>query len=703
MEKKKNVDEYDHNEYYDWELVPKVYQDDMKTGVTFRGDSQEYLNAHEKLKEMLDKKGIIYYINGTQLKILDNPKNKPIKVGIKPQKGTSGKANIKIYNINNKGYATIVISKVSDGTLQDVKTLSFKIVKYMIDGMIDNEISNTDLENYKMHTNGDHELDEVPECKKCGKTFKTKSGLAIHIPKHVKESEFKCSKCDYETISDIDLRNHFQSSHEPNRKNKQQPLDRNSTSVVKCNNCNLELSNENELKRHKRDKHDAVSKSTSPKPKKRKQISKFIQEEMEVDEQDQTSEMEIDVENIILMERSNLQDEKVKKIQEKRDEEERLYKERKKQEKLVAEEKEREVVKLVKINSKKLKNKTKNLKKKGETNHSLKPYLRNIPDNIKHLLDDDQVLYPVKGDGSCGPRCLAAFLYQDQTLGPHLARNINLHFVENWSHWRNIFELPFVREVGNGKSVKCDNEEELLEYLLNDKDGAYMWRGHEDFSVVASAYQFNIKIITISGENDKKPRVNIIEPNPDIAGVVPSGTVPDMVILHEENSHYNLIIPKSHTLALEGGLDYQRENKEIFTSINVQENMIKESYLEGKIRYLEMKCKSLEVKLENVKQESGCKRCEDQTLERNEQGDHKETKHENQEFSCGKCTYVFKTKRKLDNHVKSTHESMQNFACQKCKQEYQTKDALNAHKESHNEVEQYLCEKCKKSFHSKDV
>ena len=699
MEDKKNVEEYDHNEYYDWELVPKVYQDDMKTGVTFRGDSQEYLDARSKLKEMLDKKGMIYYINGNQLKILDNPKNKPIKVDIKPQKGPSGKANIKIYNVNNKGYATIVISKVSDGTLQDVKTLSFKIIKYMIDGMIDNEISKTDLENFKIHPNGDHgntnDLDERP-CEKCGKTFKTKNGLAIHIQKHVKESEVKCSKCDYQPISDIDLRNHFQSSHEPSRKIKQQPLNRNGSSVVKCNSCDFELSNEYELKRHKRDKHDDFSKSTSPKPKKRKQISRFIEEEMEVDAHVQTLEMEIDHEKSILIERSNQQDEKVKRIQEKRDEEERLYKEKKQQEKLEAEKKEREAIELVKMNSKKLKNKTKNVKKKKEATLILKPYLRDIPDNIKHLLDNDHVLYPVKGDGSCGPRCLAAFLYQDQTLGPHLARNINLHFVQNWSHWKNFFELPFIREVGNGKSVKCDNEEELFEYLLNAKDGAYMWRGHEDFSVVAIAYQFNIKIITISGVNDMSPRVNIIEPNPDVIGVVPSGTVPEMIILHEENSHYNLIIPKNHILALEGGLDYQRENKEIITPKNVQENVIKESYMEEKIRYLEMKCKSLEVKLEN-----GCKRCENQVLKINEQEDHNGIKHGSLEFSCEKCDSMFKTKGELDNHLKSVHKDMKNFACKKCTEKYQTRDALIAHEKIHNVVEHYQCEKCYSMFKTK--
>ena len=77
--------------------------------------------------------------------------------------------------------------------------------------------------------------------------------------------------------------------------------------------------------------------------------------------------------------------------------------------------------------------------------------------------------------------------------------------------------------------------------------------GHEDFAVICSAYQFEAKIITISGENDANPRVSRIEPNPELS------RVSEMVLLHEENSHYNLIIPRDSKLALEGGLDFQRD------------------------------------------------------------------------------------------------------------------------------------------------
>ena len=87
-----------------------------------------------------------------------------------------------------------------------------------------------------------------------------------------------------------------------------------------------------------------------------------------------------------------------------------------------------------------------------------------------------------------------------------------------------------------------------------------MWRGHEDFTAVCNAYQFRIKIITVRGADDQNPIISIIEPNPDFlqCSEVPVGKVPDMVIFHEDESHYSLIIPDDSRLAVEGGLDYQR-------------------------------------------------------------------------------------------------------------------------------------------------
>ena len=101
-----------------------------------------------------------------------------------------------------------------------------------------------------------------------------------------------------------------------------------------------------------------------------------------------------------------------------------------------------------------------------------------------------------------------------------------------------------------------------------------MWRGHEDFSVISTAYQVNIKIITIDGESE--PTVNVIEPNPALASCskLPAGKIPDMTILHEKDSHYNLVVHERSRLALEGGLDFQRiEEKKKVEQIRYRVNL----------------------------------------------------------------------------------------------------------------------------------
>ena len=67
----------DVNDYYDWEMIPTTYADDKKTGVSFKGDSNEYIKAHEMLMKMMDRKGTKYLVNGREFRILDNARNKP--------------------------------------------------------------------------------------------------------------------------------------------------------------------------------------------------------------------------------------------------------------------------------------------------------------------------------------------------------------------------------------------------------------------------------------------------------------------------------------------------------------------------------------------------------------------------------------------------------------------------------------------------
>jgi hypothetical protein len=194
----KNPEEEELNEFYAWELTPKRNSEETKNCVTFKGDVEDYIRAHGVILKHLDKKGAKYFINEREIRILDNVKNNPIKIEIKPLKGETGNVNIKLYNVKAKGGATIVISKVSDGNLLHVKSLAFKVIQYLIDGIIDGEIADKDFESFKHETEVTKNKDELSyeklRCSICDRVFKTKHGLNIHRSKlHDIEKNTKCS------------------------------------------------------------------------------------------------------------------------------------------------------------------------------------------------------------------------------------------------------------------------------------------------------------------------------------------------------------------------------------------------------------------------------------------------------------------------------------------------------------------------------
>ena len=68
-------------------------------------------------------------------------------------------------------------------------------------------------------------------------------------------------------------------------------------------------------------------------------------------------------------------------------------------------------------------------------------------------------------------------------------------------------------------------------------------------------YQIKIKIITTKGQNDSNPTVNWIHPDPTLKELAELNIdMKDMVLLHEEDQHFNLIIPGNSDLAKLGSL-----------------------------------------------------------------------------------------------------------------------------------------------------
>ena len=126
------------------------------------------------------------------------------------------------------------------------------------------------------------------------------------------------------------------------------------------------------------------------------------------------------------------------------------------------------------------------------------------------------------------------------------------------NHWYQRYQYisqcspghPFERKLGTGK-VKYEDPEELIDYLKTSSEAAYMWSDCEDLSIIADMYQINIKVITTKGPDDKNPTVAWIYPDSELKkfAELQNFKMNDMVMLHENESHFNLIISKNCDLA----------------------------------------------------------------------------------------------------------------------------------------------------------
>ena len=117
---------------------------------------------------------------------------------------------------------------------------------------------------------------------------------------------------------------------------------------------------------------------------------------------------------------------------------------------------------------------------------------------------------------------------------------------------------PFKRKV-KGKEEEFTDPEELIKYLKTSDDAMYMWSDSEDLKILADMYQIRIKIITTKGTHDENPTVNWIDPDESLANdaEIKNVDIRDMVLLHEHDTHFNLVVSKTSNLAMMGSLSYR--------------------------------------------------------------------------------------------------------------------------------------------------
>ena len=110
------------------------------------------------------------------------------------------------------------------------------------------------------------------------------------------------------------------------------------------------------------------------------------------------------------------------------------------------------------------------VKTKNNLAHKKKsPELKELPDRLRDVLGDSMVVYKIKPDGVCAPRCAALWLSMDQSLGYVLGGVINDNFRKDWHFWKGFFSFPFKAIIGSGKEEIFDTEEDLFAFFNRNR------------------------------------------------------------------------------------------------------------------------------------------------------------------------------------------------------------------------------------------
>ena len=468
-----------------------------------------------------------------------------------------------------------------------------------------------------------------------------------------------------------------------------------SYSKKKCTKCEYIFNDIQSMKRHMRDEHNTKSESTSPPHKKlKKKENEAPVDSMEIEDRglsdlsESFEEMDIDQPDIELRRRSELIDIKIKKKDQKNiEEEENILNERKEAQRREKEEEEEK-----RLNKKKRKqslkdsrksnnkrNKKHNIDEKNVNNVEKVPNIKEIPTNCKKFVNDGDVMYVVPGNGACAPNSAAALLFGDELFGPKLRGRMNQHMAKHFhTRYKNITQCspghPFIRQLAGGE-VSFTDPEKLIDFLTKSTDAELMWCDSEDLSIIADMYQIKIKVITSRGEKDENPTVSWIYPDETMVefAELKEADLGEMVLFHENDCHFNLIISKDSDLATMGSLSHRFKigPKEQDNDNGKMNNEKRENEKdEDKIKALERELKKS--KENHIKAQNEYIRCEKELRNKTEEvellkieiKDLKEQQKLTEKLSdsqrmrkCRKCDFKTNNADRLRNHLEDVHEN----------------------------------------------
>ena len=219
-----------------------------------------------------------------------------------------------------------------------------------------------------------------------------------------------------------------------------------------------------------------------------------------------------------------------------------------------------------------------------------------VPERLSDMLSmrgiciNDHRLRRAGGGGKCGVNCVSLFTTGSEDMAGEIRNNANEHIVSNWETYRNSYEFPYTERVGN----RSEDEIEFLTFLREDEGASSMWMTHICMQAVATMLNLNIKILTtgispssylrctrckptavfnseeeviqhMEGVHHRKEtreemegrkqraRWSDIQPDSKVMNKTAINKAEELILLHEDDTHYNIIVHKSHNA-------FRREN-----------------------------------------------------------------------------------------------------------------------------------------------
>ena len=219
-----------------------------------------------------------------------------------------------------------------------------------------------------------------------------------------------------------------------------------------------------------------------------------------------------------------------------------------------------------------------------------------IPQRFEKLLRlkgyniNDYMIQRVGGGGRCGVNCVSIHTTGNENQAMEIRINTNEHILENWEHiYKDSYEFPYTERVGTGSKTFV-NEEEFLDFLLHkEEEASTLWMTHVDMQAVSTMLNMKISILTtgitppntyrcdrckpgqefsnedelrlhtqeihkrFESEEEKEGKIqrarwSELRPDTRIKEVIPNEKEEELILLHEDDIHYNIIVHKSHNV-----------------------------------------------------------------------------------------------------------------------------------------------------------